>query len=507
MRQLWEESSPPMGFTLTSSRTKRWCVLSALVLAALWALLARLISSPLILPSPCAVAREVASLATRMSFWKAAAASGARVLVGFSLSLAIGVTLGILCARFSPLRAFCALPVVLVRCVPVVSFILLALFWLDSDALPVLIAALMGFPVFFTSALSGFQSRDEGMNGICCLFALTSTQRFCFLKLPLAAPFLKDAARNSCGLIWKACAASEVLCVPRFALGSELQNAQVVLEIQRVFAVTVYIVAFGFLCELLLEAAFRLATWLYRALVRAYFDHDRKVVTSQKEQSKEVCALAVDNLSFSYGDTNVLENYSEHFDAHKITAIIAPSGAGKSTLLDFIAENYPSVSYATQTPRLFAHLTVLENISLPLKNLLGGDQAREAAKEILACFGLEGKEGSFPHELSGGERQRVSLARAAAFPSNLLLLDEPFASLDTQTKRKCVSFIVKAQHQHPRTTLFATHDIKEAIALSDAIVLHTTSPMRQIAHLLVTPSDKKDSTRLEEEVIRSLLQG
>ena len=496
-----------MGFTLTSTHTKRYFALSALALAALWTLLARLISSPLILPSPCAVAREVASLATRMSFWKAAAASGARLIAGFCLSLATGVTAGAFCARFSPLRAFCALPVALVRCVPVVSFILLALFWLDSDALPVLIAVLMGFPVFFTSALSGFQARDEGMNCICQVFALTSTQRFCFLKLPLAAPFLKDAARNSCGLIWKACAASEVLCVPRFALGSELQNAQVVLEIQRVFAVTVYIVAFGFLCELLLEAAFRLAKWLYRVLVRAYFDHDRKVVTSQKEQREENFVLKIDNLSFSYGDTNVLENYSEHFDAHKVTAIIAPSGAGKTSLLNFVAENYPSVSYATQSPRLFAHLTVLENVSLPLKNLVDGDQARDAAKEVLAHFGLEGKEDSFPHELSGGERQRASLARAAAFPSRLLLLDEPFASLDTATKRKCVSFILDVQRQHPRTVLFATHDIKEAIALSDVIVLHKKNPMRQIAHIPVNPSDKADSTRLEEEVIRSLLQG
>ena len=492
---------------MTSTRTKRWCVLSALALAAFWALLSRLISSPLILPSPYAVAREIVTLATKMSFWKAAGASGARVLVGFCLSLAIGVTAGILCARFSPLRAFCALPVALVRCVPVVSFVLLALFWLDSDALPVLIAVLMGFPLFFTSALSGFQARDEGMAGICCVFALTRTQRFCFLKLPLAAPFLKDAARNSCGLIWKACAAAEVLCVPRFALGAELQSAQVVLEIQRVFAVTVYIVAFGFSSEWLLEIGFRLAAWLYRALVRAYFDHDRRVVTKQKEQREEDFALKIDNLSFSYGDTNVLENYSESFGAHKVTAIIAPSGAGKTTLLNYTAQNYPSVSYATQTPRLFTHLTTLENVSLPLKNLFDGDRACGVAKEVLVHFGLEGKEGSFPHELSGGERQRVSLARAAAFPSSLLLLDEPFASLDTKTKRKCVSFILEAQHQHPRTTLFATHDIKEAVALSDVIILHTKGPMRQIAHFPVSPSDKTDSTRLEEEVIRALLQG
>ena len=505
MRQLWEESSPPTGFTLTSIHTKRWCVLSALVLLALWTLLARLIASPLILPSPYTVAREIVTLATEMSFWKAAAASFARVIIGFCLSLATGVTAGILCARFSPLRAFCALPVALVRCVPVVSFVLLALFWLNSSALPVLIAVLMGFPVFFTSALSGFQARDSGMDAVCRVFALTRFQRFCFLKLPLAVPFFKDAARNSCGLIWKACAASEVLCVPRFALGAELQSAQVVLEIQRVFALTVYIVAFGFLSECLLEIAFRLVGRVYRALVRAYFGHDRRAVIKQEEQREEEFALKIDNLSFSYGDTHVLENYSESFGARKVTAIIAPSGAGKSTLLDFMAKNYPSVSYATQTPRLFAHLTVLENVSLPLKNLVGRDLAWEAAKGVLASFDLAGKEAAFPHELSGGERQRASLARAAVFPSRLLLLDESFLSLDAKTKRKCVSFILKSQSETPRTVLFATHDIKEAIALSDVIILHTKRPMRQIACFPVSQSDKKDSTRLEEEVFRVLL--
>ena len=505
MRQVWAKCSLTMGFTLTDTHTKSCCVLSAALLIALWALLSWLIDSPLILPTPCAVAQELLSLATRMSFWKAAAASGARVIAGFCLSFAIGVTLGAFCARFAPLKVFCALPVAVVRCVPVVSFILLALFWLDSSALPVLIAVFMGFPVFFTCALSGFSIEDDGMNTVACVFKLTRSQRLCFLKLPFAAPFLKDAAKNVCGMIWKACAASEVLCVPRFALGAELQNAQVVLEIQRVFAVTVYIVAFGFLCEYLLEVAFRLVKQGYRALVRAYFNHDRKIVSLRKEQHSGDFTLKIDNLSLSYGETQVLHKYSESFGSRKVTAIIAPSGAGKTTLLNFIAKNYLSVSYATQTPQLFAALTVLENVSLPLKNLLDKDHARGVAKETLACFGLAGKEAAFPQELSGGERQRVSLARAAAFPSRLLLLDEPFLSLDTRTKQKCVSFILKVQCQHPRTTLFATHDIKEAIALSDVIILHTQDPMRQLAHFTVSLNDKKDSTHLQGEILRILL--
>ena len=105
----------------------------------------------------------------------------------------------------------------------------------------------------------------------------------------------------------------------------------------------------------------------------------------------------------------------------------------------------------------------------------------------------------------GSERQRGALARAVAFPSTLLLLDEPFLSLDVDTKRRCAAFILKQQRESPRTVLFATHDMTEAIDLSDHIIVHSRCPMRQRAHFAVTERDKESSSHLEEQILRVLL--
>jgi len=173
-------------------------------------------------------------------------------------------------------------------------------------------------------------------------------------------------------------------------------------------------------------------------------------------------------------------------------SLVGPSGCGKSTILRLIAglmkptagtiDNYVlpgkgQVGYVFQDPTLMPWATVLDNVSLPLQ-LMGqscGDQDERAAAAI-RWIGLSGFETAFPRQLSGGMCMRVSIARALVTNPSLLLLDEPFASLDEFTRSKLNEDLLALWEEHQWTVVFVTHSIREAVFLSDRVTLLSPRP-------------------------------
>lgn len=196
--------------------------------------------------------------------------------------------------------------------------------------------------------------------------------------------------------------------------------------------------------------------------------------------------LSANNLFFSYTSTPVFKNLSFTIDKGKIASFIGASGSGKTTLFklltgihqpqkgDIRIEGAENAAYMTQTDLLLPWRTVLENITLT--NELGKrkrpqkDVEREAML-LIEELGLLGCEKKFPEELSGGMRQRVSLARALMQNSPLLLLDEPFASLDIQLREQMYELLKNIQKNRETTILLITHDFRDALSLSDHIFL------------------------------------
>lgn len=482
---------------------KKVFVFSVAFFFLLWKFFSLAIDSPLILPSPESVAADFFSLASEKIFLKSLAFTLFRVFCAFFISSFFGILFGFLCTKFSALKILFEIPLAFVRSVPLVSVILIVLFWLGSDSVPVFAAVLLSFPVMFTSAFYGFSFKDKKMESVCNIFKITEMQKFLFLKIPYAKEFLKDAMENSCGMIWKAIAAAEVLSVPKFALGSQLQNFQVVLEISKVFAVTIFIVLLGFLSEKILLLFFFALKKIYKNFINFYFQSDFFKLPQLSLEKK--FSVELKNFYVEHDGKFIFENYSETFEQKKITSIVAPSGSGKTTLLDFVAENFSSVSYSMQTPNLFLNLSVFQNVQLPLLNIYGRKKSFEIAKNILNSFGLNEKEKSCVEKISGGERQRVSLARAVAFPSGILLLDESFQFLDFSIKKKCIEFILNRQKENPRTIIFAANEIKEAVLFSDKIIFYSSSPMLPLKTFLVSSEDKKTPAALEKEILALLL--
>lgn len=216
------------------------------------------------------------------------------------------------------------------------------------------------------------------------------------------------------------------------------------------------------------------------------------------------------HVSKTYGDRTVLEDVSLTLEEGKITAVLGESGAGKTTLLNILAgltpyqgevEKRPAVSYLFQDATLLPHLTVEGNLKFVLPKEKWGGIA-----DMVCRVGLKGREKSLPKELSGGERQRVAIARAFLYPHELLLLDEPFASLDLALKSKLIELIAGLHAERKETVVFVTHDVHEAAMLSHrAVVLKGGKIVCDLASEGSLPRDFLSHPPLEDALVRVLM--
>lgn len=199
--------------------------------------------------------------------------------------------------------------------------------------------------------------------------------------------------------------------------------------------------------------------------------------------------IEIEKLDKKYDDLVVFENFSVRFQKQMVNCILGPSGCGKSTLLKIMAglveaDNMQVMgaqdieySFIFEEPRLLPWKTALENVLLVLKQV---DNGGEIAAHYLKMVGLGDFLNYYPNQLSGGMKQRVSIARAYAYPSNVILMDEPFKALDIRLKYEIINAVKLLWREKPKTMVYVTHDIDEAIALGQHIFVLSNPPARVI---------------------------
>jgi ABC-type nitrate/sulfonate/bicarbonate transport system ATPase subunit len=203
--------------------------------------------------------------------------------------------------------------------------------------------------------------------------------------------------------------------------------------------------------------------------------------------------LSIQDVGFRYGDRQVLKNINIQLQKGETVAIIGPSGVGKTTLFNLIAgiidvqegqieldgskDIKGKISYMLQKDMLYPHYTVIENIMLP--RIIQGDSkkhARENALDLLDIFQFKEWANYYPHALSGGMRQRVAFMRTAAFDRPWLLLDEAFSALDAITRRQLHQWFMNYREKMGWSSLIITHDVDEALILSDRVYIIKGQP-------------------------------
>jgi NitT/TauT family transport system ATP-binding protein len=211
--------------------------------------------------------------------------------------------------------------------------------------------------------------------------------------------------------------------------------------------------------------------------------HFRKRI-KRKSVIKGGLKLKLEGVYKSFEDIEVLQDFNLSIEDKDITCVLGPSGCGKSTLLNIMSgiikpdrgivkDSGKKVGYVFQEDRLLPWKTVYENIKLVNKSA-----SDSAIKSLVDLVGLSGFENKYPHQLSGGMRQRCSIGRAFNFEAELLLMDEPFKSLDYDLRLNMVKSLIDIWHKWNNSVVFVTHEMDEALLLGNKVVVLAKNPCR-----------------------------
>ena len=231
--------------------------------------------------------------------------------------------------------------------------------------------------------------------------------------------------------------------------------------------------------------------------------------------------LKAEKINKSFGEKQVLKDVSLSLNEGEIVSLLGVSGSGKTTLFNVLSGIYTpdsgkvylkdkeitgkpgEISYMLQKDMLFPYRKVIDNVCLPL--IINGTkkkQAREIAAPLFKTFGLEGTEFQYPSQLSGGMRQRAALLRTYLSSHGVALLDEPFSALDTITKSSIHKWYLDVMNEINLSTVFITHDIDEAILLSDRVYILSGAPGTITTEIKIdVPKPRDKDFNLTEEFL------
>lgn len=233
----------------------------------------------------------------------------------------------------------------------------------------------------------------------------------------------------------------------------------------------------------------------------------------------------LENIEKTFGNNKILKDISFSLKKGEIISFVGKSGVGKTTLFDILAgfekptkgkiflneiditEKEKNISYMMQKSLLLEHLTVLQNVSLPLiLEKMDKKTATQISENILNKFELLEHKNKYPRELSGGMKQRVSFLRAYLKKADLMLLDEPFSALDNITKHYMYNWFENVIKKRENTIIFITHDIREALKLSDKIFVLSGKPAKIVYSLNIEDKSLIENSDLFNKYYSKILE-
>jgi len=436
---------------------------------AVWQFAAMGVGKELILPPPISVVRRLFEISGSPLFWITAGSSVLRIACGFVLGVLVGVLLAIV-THISKIADLLLSPIIrIVRATPVASFIILVLLWVSRALVPAVMSALMVIPIVWAEVSTAISDVDTNLLEMAKAYRFSRSKKLKLIYIPSIMPQFISSCLTSQGLSWKSGIAAEVLCLPKQAIGTELFHSKIYLETPSLFAWTAVIIAISFIIDYLCKLFFL----SLHAPKYSFPTHSTEVSNQNNIQYNP---FVLENITLSFGEKNVLDNFSIEFPAHGVTCISGPSGCGKTSLLHIIAnltepqfgsiKNIPDrVSLMFQEDRLLPWLSAKQNVAAV---------SDDAAAELwLSRLGMENDYNTMPSQLSGGMSRRVALARALACNPALLLLDEPFNGLDAALSESCAEII----KQLNIPVIAVTHSVKEMDILDGRVVSFDGPPL------------------------------
>ena len=441
--------------------------LSILLIPVTWQLLSWQMAQPQLIPSFPDLIRALLRLVYTPGFLVSMGTTCLRACVGLLLSLAAASITAFLLNRSEAIR-FLFMPwLSLLRSVPVISFILLALIFLNPEMIPLLIAFLTMYPLLTENLLKGLMNRRDSWKMLARQFHLNAWNRLFQINYPQLRPYLFSGLASAVGFGWRAIIMGEVLSQCVDGIGKRMKEAQVFIDVPELIAWTLVAIVLSWLTDKLISC---LSDW--QPSVR--YRHSAVELQTVSLQPNDICLTDV---SYSYG----VHHMNIVLKAGKIYVLSAPSGQGKTTLLQLLNGTLRPISgeitcLPKQTANLFQEPTLLPQLTAKENIMLGGaayyDRAilEQQSLRLLAAFQLEKQAEMYPAALSYGQQQRVALARALMFPAGLLLLDEPFNGLDVELRQLVARFLVEWQQEKQATVVFSSHHADEIKAMNAEVI-------------------------------------
>lgn len=441
--------------------------LSILLIPVAWQLLSWQMAQPQLIPSFPDLVRALLRLVYTPGFLVSIGTTCLRACVGLLLSLAAASITAFLLNRSEGIRLLFMPWLSLLRSVPVISFILLALIFLNPEMIPLLIAFLTMYPLLTENLLKGLMNRRDSWKMLAQQFHLNAWNRLFQINYPQLKPYLFSGLASAVGFGWRAIIMGEVLSQCVDGIGKRMKEAQVFIDVPELIAWTLVAIVLSWLTDKLIS---RLSDW--QPSVR--YRHSAVELQTVSLQPNDICLTDV---SYSYG----VHHMNIILKAGKIYVLSAPSGQGKTTLLQLLNGTLrPTGGEITglpqQTANLFQEPTLLPQLTAKENIMLGGaayyDRAilEQQSLRLLAAFQLEKQAEMYPAALSYGQQQRVALVRALMFPAGLLLLDEPFNGLDVELRQLVARFLVEWQQEKQATVVFSSHHADEIKAMNAEVI-------------------------------------
>lgn len=449
-------------------RRKRLTTIGSIaILIALWQLVAISVDQPELLPTVPRLISTIGESIASVSFYRTILSTMLRIVVCLAISLFSSFVMAILFSSFKLIYELFRPALAIMRSIPVISFILLALIFLNNENIPLMIGFLTMFPLLTENLTKGMQSLNPRLMIMAKMFNIRRRNRHMLVIYPQIAPFLYSGLTSAAGFGWRAIIMGEVLAQCSFGIGSEMKMAQNLIDIPNLLAWTIVAILMSYIFDRSISILSAVRCDI-SFLKRDCYDCISKHITN----------ITASNIGYHYG----VEQFSYQFRHGMVYGLSGPSGRGKTTLLNMIGgilnpidgSVQPTIkegiSFVFQEPDLLPWLSAKDNVALPLSSIMKRESAICRAMFYLRMMGIEDLAERLPEEISYGQQQRVAIARALSFPSPILLMDEPFKGLDIAIRQHIIDSIKEIQQNENRVIIFTSHSHEELSSLADKVI-------------------------------------
>lgn len=421
---------------------------------AVWELLALVVHNSLLVPSLGKIAGALVHIFGEKDLYLVSAHSLGRILTGLLSAFLAGIFLAVLSYKVKIAEDFLNPLFLCIKAVPVASYVILLLIWQGSGKLSVGISFLVALPVIYTSFLEALKKTDENMLEMAEVFGIQKWNRVWYIYRPGLKAAVLSSVKLACSTAVKAGVAAEIIGLPAHSFGEKLYLSKIYLSMDELFAWTILIVLLALLLE---KIVLLLAKTVLDVPVFAV--ENARLPIKGGYSLENLGTIHLENISKMFDNKNVLQNFNLHMNAGEVAGIMAPSGSGKTTLFRILlglekadggtVQVCGRVSAVFQDTLLCESADVITNMKLASS---GTKDIRQIAVNLLDTGDIHKKCCFY----SGGMKRRASLGRALAADYDILLLDEPFVSLDDETRKKVAAFV--KEQAEGKTILLFTHD-------------------------------------------------